>query len=294
MATWIRKSAHTRELEMVKRPENLQIVVRQPDIDLRPLMRRQRYWLGGDPVLTHFINALQATFPEGERFFIDSARDVSATLPPERMTPALQQDLNAFIQQEARHGRAHDAWCDALVDIGYTRMPEYDAQMKKLRLWSRKHIGALTRLALTAAAEHMTASIALLLLERRSDLLENAERPVRDLLAWHALEECEHKAVCFDLYQAAGGGYLRRSIALLFELFDIYVHVQTRLRYLLKTDGLWTWKMRWRVFRDIWGPRGVMGSMYGLLWRYLRPGFHPWDSDERAAFTARYGDLIPR
>ena len=43
-------------------------------------MRRQQYWLANDPVLTHFFNALQATFPEGERFFIDSARDVRVKL----------------------------------------------------------------------------------------------------------------------------------------------------------------------------------------------------------------------
>ncbi len=279
---------------MYKRPDDLQIIPRQPDIDLRPLMRRQRYWLGGDAVLTHFVNALQATFPEGERFFIDSARDVNASLDQERMPPALQKDLAAFIQQEARHGRQHEAWCSALVDIGYTQMDAYEAQMKRLRLWSRDHISALTRLAMTAALEHMTASMAKLLLYRRSDLLDNAERPVRDVLAWHALEECEHKAVCFDLYQCAGGGYFRRCFTLLTGLFDLFFHVHARHRYLLKTDGLWTLKTRWRVFRDIWGPRGVMGSMYGLLWRYLKPGFHPWDSDERAAFIARYGELMPR
>lgn len=279
---------------MYKRPDDLQIVPRQPQVDLRALMRRQRYWLGGDPVLTHFVNALQATFPEGERFFIDSARDVRARVDPAQLPPALDRDLDAFIRQEARHGRTHEDWCMALVDVGYTRMPEYEAQMKKLRLWSREHIGALTRLAMTAAAEHVTASIAKLLLDKRPDLIDNAERPARDVLAWHALEECEHKAVCFDLYQAAGGGYLRRCVMMVLELLDIYLHVQARYRYLLKTDGLWTWRIRWRVFREVWGPTGIMGSMHGLIWRYFKPGFHPWDSDERAAFVARYGELIPK
>lgn len=275
-----------------KRPEDLQIVPRNPAFDLLPLMRRQRYWLNGDPVLTHFVNALQSTFPEGERFFIDSARDVYAGLAADSLSPVMKQDLGAFIQQEARHGKVHEAWGEALVEVGYVRMRVYDEQIRKFRIRSRQHVGALNRLALTAAMEHMTASIARLLLDKRRDLLDTAERPARDVLAWHALEECEHKAVCFDLYQHAGGGYFRRCLALLLGLLDLFVHVHIRHRYLLKADGLWTWKTRWLVLRDVWGPTGVMGSMYGLLWRYLKPGFHPWDTDERSAFIERYGALI--
>lgn len=278
---------------MYKRPDDLHIIPRQPEVDLKPLMHRQRYWLAGDPVLTHFINALQATFPEGERFFIDSARDVSSKLAPGHIPVDLKQDLKAFIAQEARHGKQHESWCAALVDIGYPKMTEFEAQMKREREWSRLHINPLNRLAMTAAMEHMTASMARLLLDRRPDLLENAERPVRDILAWHALEECEHKAVCFDLYHCAGGGYIRRCLALFTSFLDLFFHVYPRQRYLLKTDGLWTWETRWRLLRDVWGPRGVMGSMYGLIWRYLKPSFHPWDTDERAAFHERYGDLLP-
>ena len=37
-------------------------------------------------------------------------------------------------------------------------------------------------------------------------------RPDRaPLWLWHALEEAEHKAVAFDVYRAAGGGYVRRA-----------------------------------------------------------------------------------
>ncbi|MGB1558287.1 MAG: metal-dependent hydrolase, partial [Oceanococcaceae bacterium] len=33
-----------------------------------------KYWLGGDPFRTRFIDGLSMTFPVGERFFIDSVR----------------------------------------------------------------------------------------------------------------------------------------------------------------------------------------------------------------------------
>ena len=35
------------------------------------------------------------------------------------------------------------------------------------------------------------------------------------LWMWHALEEIEHKGVAFDVYEAVGGGYLRRALAML-------------------------------------------------------------------------------
>ncbi len=40
--------------------------------------KQARWWLGGDPVGTAFYNALSATFPKGEAFFVESVR-TSAT-----------------------------------------------------------------------------------------------------------------------------------------------------------------------------------------------------------------------
>ena len=36
--------------------------------------RPARWWNGGDPVATALYNALSATFPEGEAFFVESVR----------------------------------------------------------------------------------------------------------------------------------------------------------------------------------------------------------------------------
>jgi predicted metal-dependent hydrolase len=253
-------------------------------------MRQNRYWLGNDPVLTHFVNALQSTFPEGERFFIDSARDMAAEIGEEQLPPQLAADLKAFIRQEGWHGKQHEGWCEALVELGYLRMEEYGEALKRQRVWARKHLSPILRLAMTAAAEHMTASMVQLFL--RTDMLDKADRLIAGLLAWHAMEETEHKSVCFDLYQVAGGGYIRRSLILLVEWFDLIIHTHNRHRYLLKADNLWNWHTRWRILRDIYGPRGIIGKMTWLMWRYLRPGFHPWDIDDRADFRQRYGHLL--
>lgn len=273
------------------RPQDLQITPRTPTFDLGRTMRAERYWLAGDPVLTHFFNALQATFPEGERFFIDSARAVRDRLQ-EPMPDELDRDARAFIRQEAWHGKAHDQWNSVLQELGYTEMEAFDQQQKRLRQWANENLAPMMRLALTAGAEHMTASLARLMLYRRSDLIEKAARPVRDLLAWHALEEVEHKAVCFDLYQYAGGSYRMRILGLTIAFVDTMRLVRQRHRYLLEADGLWNWHTRLATWRKIWGPTGLIGQLLPELLRYLRPGFHPWDTDERAAFLEKYADLV--
>lgn len=272
-----------------RRPADLSITARQPVFDLKSLMQQHRYWLNNDPVLTHFFNAMQATFPQGERFFIDSARDASAAIGEQNLAPELRDDLKRFIRQEAIHGRAHDDWNEVLIELGYPRMREFDGHIERDRTWARKNIAARWRIAMTAAAEHMTASFARMMLHKRGDLIDNAASPVRELLLWHALEEVEHKAVCFDLYQQLDGSYGRRAAGMLVTFVDFMRHIYERHRYLLQQDGLWTLSTRLRLLREVWGPGGIVASLAPYLLEYFRPGFHPWDTDERADFEAKYG-----
>jgi predicted metal-dependent hydrolase len=211
-----------------KRPTDLNITTRHPDFPLKESLTKEKYWMDGDPVKTHIFNALQATFPEGERFFIDSARDVRKRLPSGKLNAQLDNDIQAFIHQEAWHGKAHDEWVKVLEDLGYPKMRQFDEQIRDMRLWAKKNIHPLRRLAVTSGAEHLTASLARLILYRRPELLESAARPVRDLLAWHALEEVEHKAVCFDLFQQAGGKYQLRIVGLVIALTNLLRHVDER------------------------------------------------------------------
>jgi predicted metal-dependent hydrolase len=255
-------------------------------------MQQHRYWHGDDPVVTHFFNALQATFPEGERFFIESARDTRDALPKGRLPEKLNEDIQQFIRQEAYHGKEHDAWCDALEQLGYDKMPAFDEELRELRKWSRKNIAPLPRLAMTAASEHFTASIASIFLYQRPDLLENAAEPFRSLLLYHALEEVEHKAVCYDLFQQAGGTYRMRQVGLVLALLDIMRQVKKRHIYLLKADGLWNRRNRRKARQLVWGHKGLVWALLPKTLNYLRPGFHPWETDERADLQSRFGHYL--
>lgn len=271
-----------------KTPATLSLITRIVRFDYASVMRVNRYWHGNDPVTTHFFNALQALFPEGERFFMDSARDVRDEIGKENLPKALDEQIKAFIRQEAMHGREHDAWTSALIELGYPTMEAFDQKLKRDNHWSRKHLSPRVRLALTAASEHFTASMAHLFIYQRPDLIENAASPFRELLVYHAMEEVEHKAVCFDLYQEAKGGYFLRCAAMIFVTVDLLVRLRNRQAYLLQTDGLWNAKTQKQASDLLWGKKGIMRVLAPYLLQYFRPGFHPWETDERRDLLARF------
>ncbi len=269
-------------------PSALKIIARTVRFDYLDSMRKNRYWHDNDPVSTHFFNALQAMFPEGERFFMDSARDVRDMLGKENIHKDLLEQIQLFIRQEAMHGREHDGWTNALIDIGYDDMKMFDDKLKRDNAWSRKKLSPLMRLSMTAASEHFTASLAHLFVYHRPDFIEKAGSPFRELLVYHAMEEVEHKAVCYDLYQEAKGGYWLRVFGMLFVTVDLLVRLRNRQKYLLQQDGLWNKATERKANRLLWGKGGIMRSLTPYLLQYFRPDFHPWETDERQDLLNRF------
>lgn len=277
-----------------KVPSDLTITAREVHFDYEKRLRENRYWHSNDPVITHFFNALQSTFPEGERHFIDSARDVRDWVGKENLPPKLLKEIQLFIKQEAFHGREHDDWTKALAATGFPRMEEFNEELEKLRLWGNEHVSPMVRLAATAATEHYTASLAHLFLYKKPEMLEGASEPFKELLVYHALEELEHKSVCYDLYQFAGGGYVKRLLGLIFSTLDMMRLIRARHIYLLKKDGLWNKQTRKQTRQMIWGSQGLVIALLPYVLRYSKPSFHPWEVDERKDFMERFGDLINR
>ena|SRR3990167_2961766 len=270
-------------------PSALTLIPRVVRFDYESVLRQNRYWHGGDPVVTHFFNALQAMFPEGERFFMDSARDVRDMLGKDAIPAELNEQIRLFIRQEAMHGREHDAWTNALISLGYIGMEGFDLKLKRDNQWAKKKMKPLWRLSMTAASEHFTASLAHLFIYQRPDLIEKAASPFRELLVYHAMEEVEHKAVCFDLFKQAKGGYFLRSFGMIFVTIDLLVRLRNRQEYLLKKDGLWNAKTRKEMRDLLWGKDGIMRVLAPYLLQYFRPDFHPWETDERRDLVAKYG-----
>ncbi|MFX1497281.1 MAG: metal-dependent hydrolase [Promethearchaeota archaeon] len=271
-------------------PTNLKIIVRQVKNDYSSSLKKNRYWYKNDPIVTHFFNALQATFPEGEKFFIQAAIDAADQLTKKGILGnELKEDIDKFIHQEALHSQQHALWTNALIHYGYKKMGEYNTHMKKIVKWFRKHIPVVMRLAITAAAEHYTASIAFLFTHIKSKFLTESLLPFRNLLLYHAMEEIEHKSVCYDLYQCLSGNYFGRMFGFAFITLELTLSIYMRYRYLLKKDGIWNKNHRRKIRIYLFGRDGIIKGLLFRIKSFWNPSFHPWQTDERVMINKVFG-----
>ena len=253
-------------------------------------IRSTDYWFDNDPVLTHLLNVLSLTFPDGERFFVDSVR----ALRDQVEDPARQKDISGFIGQEAMHSLEHQAFNDLIAEGKYDDIVKHAlAVTNKLLAGARKYMSKRQQLAATAGLEHFTAILADAIL-RRPDLIEKMAPEVRDLWVWHAIEETEHKAVAYDLYNDVNGSYLERQRAFL-----------SSTVYLIGYSSFFTWQMLKRdnvhkkpltLAKGLWkgfGYKGVISSIIPAWLTYLKPGFHPWD-DDNSALIEEWRKSLPK
>jgi predicted metal-dependent hydrolase len=114
-----------------------------------------RFWFGGDPFRTRMFDALSLTFPDGERYFIESVR-----LFRDKITdPDLQARVADFIRQEAQHGIAHDKMNQVMKEQGMP-VDQFTDRLKKIFKFELKYRSPQYNIAMTAAAEHLTALMA--------------------------------------------------------------------------------------------------------------------------------------
>lgn len=191
-----------------------------------------KHWAGGNAVASHAFNGLQLCFPEGERFFIQSVKD----LLPEVDDEALRRQARDFMGQEAMHTREHLRFNEMLTAQGYRLDPFLGPFDKFIRFCSRRFPRKL-RIAMTAGAEHYTALLGTLALTK--PLMRHQMHPtVEQLIVWHACEEVEHKAVAYDVMQAAGVGYATRILGYLIITAVLLSSAILATRMLLRQDGL--------------------------------------------------------
>jgi predicted metal-dependent hydrolase len=229
----------------------------------------------GDLISSHLIASLSAMFPDGEDFFVRSVRHYRGRVTD----PALKQQVSGFIGQEAMHGREHRDLNDRLAELGYPTKRIEKLVRVSLGLRS-KYAPAVANLALTAALEHFTATLAEALLSNE-DLREAMEHEgIRNLFLWHALEESEHKAVAFDVYKAVGGSERVRvwTMKVLRPGFVAFTaaHVAASLAGDPAARKRGAVRRSWEQFRS---SPVLDREMWAQLKEYDRPDFHPNDRD---------------
>ncbi len=160
--------------------------------------------------MSHLVAVLSAMFPSGEDFFVNSVRNCRQQIAD----PELRKEIGRFIGQESTHGRSHRDFNRRLEELGFkTALVDRTVDYGFNRV-AAKVLPDEVQLAVTAALEHYTATLAEVLLSDPTARELFPADAVRYLLLWHALEESEHKSVAFDVYQAVSGNLLLRQAAM--------------------------------------------------------------------------------
>ena len=261
------------------------------DLTITPRDRRfgrgsatERWWLGGDPYGTALYDALSATFPKGEAFFVESVRAYR-----EGADPKLAADIKAFTTQEVMHSREHVAFNRRAADSGYDLSRLEKRVDERLEIVRSRH--PIVNLAATMALEHFTAMLAHELLADPRHL-EKADSESAALWRWHAVEEIEHKGVAYDTWLHATKGWPRfkrwsvKARVMLLVTRNFTVDRTTGALDLLRQDGITGPRAWWGLFAFAFIRPGMFRKVFGAWLSFFLPGFHPWNHDDRALIEA--------
>lgn len=236
----------------------------------------ERFFYENNAIISTYMAALSGTFPPGEKGFIDSVRRYR----DEVNDPALLERIKGFIGQEGQHSYQHKEVNKALDQLGLyaTRIEKH---LEKKISEEKSQLDPRDFLASTVGMEHITAVMAEYLLNHQH-ILEPLTPSVRELLLWHAVEEIEHKAVAFDVYEACVGQRRRLHIVMgvqtLLFVWQISVYQIALLRWAKKVPSIRDWVGAAKFF---WGKDGLVRNIVKPYLAYFRKDFHPWDHDNR-------------
>lgn len=237
------------------------------------LHQAPRFWFGGDPFRTRVFDALSLTFPDGERYFIESVR----LFRDQISDPVLQQRVADFIRQEAQHGIAHEKMNQLMADQGMP-IDQFISLLKKLFAFELRERSPQYNIAMTAAAEHLTALMAEAFFGQRATLAK-ADPLVRALLAWHAIEEMEHRDVAFDVMkQVARVPQWQRQSTLILTTVMMFGFTLYRTNIMLAADGFDA-RQRLKLFGKglpwLFGRKGILTRMRKPYLDWFKRDFHP-------------------
>jgi len=256
------------------------------DLSITPRDRRfgrdaatPRLWHGGRVEATAIYNALSATFPIGEAYFVESVRAFREGAPPK-----LAEEIKGFTTQEAIHSREHDAFNKRAADAGYDLSKLEERVSERLAITRSRP--PIVNVAATMALEHFTAILAHQLLANPRHL-EGAEPETADLWRWHAVEEIEHKGVAYDTWLHATRGWPRykrwrvKAKVMLLVTRNFLVDRTAGALELMRQDGVTGLKAWWLLMTYLWVRPAMFRKIAGAWLGYFLPGFHPWNVDDR-------------
>lgn len=212
----------------------------------------------------------------------------------DRVEEPLRSEVEAFIEQEAGHSREHVAMNKALIGAGYDIAP-LDRKIRGFVSFfedANDHV----KLTATMCIEHFTAIIAAELLKNRNHLA-GVDNKMLELWLWHAIEEVEHKGVAFDVWNhatrdwSAARRYLWRSFFMVAVTTSFFINRTLGQIELLRQDGFGFFTALKNILVSGFGKGGIGRNVLRPWASFFRPGYHPWDFDDRLLLAQGEADL---
>ncbi len=238
-----------------------------------------RYFYANNATATLFFAMLSGFFPPGERYFMESVRHFRERITDEHLRAA----ISGFMGQEAIHGREHDIFNALLAKRGFDMATPERTVTAGLKLLGK--LPPSTRLAATTFMEHFTALLAEQLLTDEAFRAE-ADAELITLWQWHALEELEHKAVAYDVYESVGNSQAERAVATVASLAVLLPMLGITWSWMVYKEGqLGNLKDNLAGLNMLFGRRGFVTRILPRMPEFLGKRFHPRQHDTQALET---------
>lgn len=275
------------------------ITPRRPRFDFA---QTPTHWIADDPLATQMLNVMQPITPAPERWFCQAIREALPLVRDE----CLREAAVAFIKQEGAHSHAHTLGSRRIEELGidlssFTELMDWvfgemlGPHPLGRRLASpRARLAWLkTRLAMVAAAEHLTGLLGHWILNARGLEQAPVDPEMLKLYQWHGAEEVEHREVADAMFRHVSGSIPLRTAAALF-VFPLFgVLAYAGVQQLVEKDPNLPYRgVRARDYLRAARQGRVPGPGFilrGVL-RYLAPNHSPvseGSTEQALAYLAR-------
>ncbi len=243
--------------------------VRPLHFEVEKLRPQEMLWSRTCPEFSMFINALGLHVPYFERYLIRALTKARGRIKDER----LLRDVSAIIGQEAHHAKNFVRLNQALA-TRYPKVPKLEAGARDYFAEHAKHDSLKRLVGYTAGYETFTFLAGMIVLQNHDRWFADADPVVKALWVWHQVEEVEHGAVAFEVYQHLYGDdewYRKRMV------LEALTHIATETiktyTHMARVEG-WL-RNPFRAVRRL----GFCGLMLLRLLKsalpVFRKGYHP-------------------
>jgi predicted metal-dependent hydrolase len=230
----------------------------------------QKFWLHNDIFKSTFFDASSIFIPDGETYLVTVLDSVHSEIKNEKVKHILEH----LREEEIAHSKVHTAYNRMIRDEGY-EIDGYQKNLQKIFRFVQRWFSVKSKLAFCAAFEHITATGAILAVNKKV-MNEGVDDRMREVWMWHFCEEIDHRSNMFDIYLHLGGGYFRRVIVMAYVAISFLYHAaRIHMGLLYQSGNLFKWQVQKDGLIFCWGKNGFYFTAIWMIVKYFKPGFHP-------------------